>query len=189
VTAKILRLDGASCLKRKSNLRLKTTVKYTDSSELAPAPIQGQGKKEMPPKKAPVRRETPDTQRKQNPAVSETKPKPQVAPQKQEPQSAPVRKPSSVVKEANLLDGDDTPSPRPVPVAQKPKVTTTPVEPPPAPTPEPAKTPTPPPAEPALSREELVAKREALVQEQVDAALEEKRKVFKTGSISLIFFS
>jgi hypothetical protein len=174
VTTKVLRLDGASCLKRKSNLRLKTTVKYTDSSELAPAPIQGQVKKEIPAKKPPVRRETPDTQRKQTPIASETKPKSQPTPQKQEP----VRKPP-VVKEANLLYGDDAPSPKPVPVPQKPTVTATP-EPSPAPIPEPvAKTPTPPPppAEPVLSREELVAKREALVQEQVDAALDEKRKV------------
>lgn len=64
-------------------------------------------------------------------------------------------------------------SPAPAPVAKPPVAApAAPVA--PAPTPSPP----PPPPEPVLNREELAAKREALVQEQVDAALIEKREVF-----------
>jgi hypothetical protein len=182
ITTKILRLDDASCVKRKSNLRLKVGVKYSESSELAPVPIQSSSsatKREPPYKDKVTKKEAPEPQRKPTPTASETKPKPQSAPAKKEQQPAPqpIPKQKPVVREANLLDGDDQPSsPKPLSTGEKSQPNIAKVDvPAPAPIPEPVAPP--PPAEPAPSREELVAKREALVQEQVDAALDEKRKV------------
>jgi hypothetical protein len=183
ITTKILRLDDASCVKRRSNLRLKASVTYTDSSELAPVPIRSSTTSTIPKREPPYKdkvpnKEAPEPQRKPTPVASDPKPKPQPAPQKKEQQPAPqpVPKQKPVVREANLLDGDDQPSsPKPSPAREQPqpKVANVDVPPPTAPSPAP---PVPPP-EPVASREELVAKREALVQEQVDAALDEKRKV------------
>lgn len=176
VTTKILRLDTASCLKRKTNLRLKANIKYAESSEL---PQQVNPKKDVQiSKPAAVKRDIPESQRKQQSAGPEPKGKTSKQPEQQT--APPVRKQRPEVKEGNLLDGDDEPVPQRTPAPEKPSARAI-VE-PPAPTPAPivepvAKPPTPPPLEPVLSREELAAKREALVQEQVDAALKEKREV------------
>jgi hypothetical protein len=149
VMAKVLRLENDKCTKRRSRLRRKMDIEYCDSGKLAPAPTQV-NKSEM----LKTRREAPPAQQAPAQRTRES-----ANPPPQKASAAPSPPPASS---------------SPAPVVKPPAASPAPVAPAPAPTPSPP----PPPPEPVLNREELAAKRQALVQEQVDAALTEKREVY-----------